>query len=513
MLYYLFFITHLPIFMPIEKTYLELSEDDGASHKFYEVTLEETTVSIRYGRIGTDGSAQTQQFGNPDEARRFAAKKIKEKSSKGYAPAIQGERQKRARTVTRRMIESAPQPTQRRSSSGTSSVRTPQPSLSKAPLIWSFQSGSTAFGIFIDPKNCWIGNEGGRVFKLNHDGEVVSQYQLPDGVKCVIADNDWIYVGCDDGNVYDLTGKTPRIAYQISEQVDIYWLDIRNGLLGVSDGNGGVTVINYNDEEQWNRKGKGDRAWMIRCDVDGWVIAGDSRGVTCYDGVDGTEVWNQKTDSVLFGWQERKTVYAGTASGKIYAIGKQGELQRVYQADAAVYSCATAQDGQYVFAGDNNGTIYCFREDGERIWKLSTGCGSACSMQYHEGKIYIVTTHGTLACMDAGEEAILHAQQGVLPATRSISAPAPVAVAETTALETVAPAAVMGNTQGVVLKCVREGGKLRMKVLTEGYQNWYVQFPNNLRQEGAVYLVDEIREAAQGGFYRAYGNIYGMENA
>jgi predicted DNA-binding WGR domain protein len=494
--------------MPTEKTYLELSEDDGASHKFYEVILEETNVAIRYGRIGTDGSAQTQQFSSSDEARKFAAKKIKEKSSKGYAPAVQGERQKRARTVTRRMIESSSpssQSTRRSASSG--------PALKKAPLLWSFQSGSTAFGIFIDQHACWIGNEGGRVFRLNHDGEVVSQYQLPDGVKCVIADNDWIYVGCDDGNVYDLTGKIPRVAYQIHENVDIYWLDIRNGLLGVSDGNGSITVINYNDEEQWSRKGKGSYAWMVRCDANGWVIAGDSKGVSCYDGVDGTEVWNQKTDSVLFGWQEAATVYAGTSSGKVYALSKQGELQATYQADAAVYSCATAENGKYVFAGDNNGSVYCFQESGERLWKLNTGCGSACSMQYHGGMIYIVTTQGTLACMDASEEAILSAQQGVLPATRSIAAPAPVAVAETTVLETVIPASVAGNTQGVVLKCVREGGKLRMKVMSEGYQNWYVQFPNNLRQEGSVYLVDEIREAAQGGFYRAYGNIYGMDQA
>ncbi|MES2731327.1 MAG: WGR domain-containing protein [Bacteroidota bacterium] len=497
--------------MPIEKTYLELSEDNGASHKFYEVVMEETTVTIRYGRIGTDGSAQTQQFGNPEEARKFAAKKIKEKSSKGYAEAVIGLRQKRARTVTRRMIDS---PASSGTTSGTASRsrQSPQPPTLKAPLLWSFQGGSTAFGIFIDSRSCWIGNEAGRVFKLNHEGEVQSQYQLPDGVKCIIADNDWIYLGCDDGNVYDLTGKVPRVAYEISEEVDIYWLDIRNGLLGVSDGKGGVTVINYNDEEQWHKKGQGQAAWMVRCDESGWVIAGDSQGVTCYDGVDGTQVWNVKTDSVLFGWQEREAVYAGTGSGKIYALSKQGELLKTYKADAAVYSCATAENGKYVFAGDNNGSVYCFNENGDRLWKLSTGCGSACSMQYHLGKIYIVTTQGTLACMDASEEAIQNAQQGILPTTKSIAAPAPVAVAETTALETVTQVTGGANAAGVVLKCVKEGGKLRMKVMTSGYQDWYVQFPNNLRQEGAVYLVDEIREAAQGGFYRAYGNIFGLES-
>jgi outer membrane protein assembly factor BamB len=251
---------------------------------------------------------------------------------------------------------------------------------------------------------------------------------------------------------------------------------------------------------------------MVRCDESGWVIAGDSAGVTCYDGVDGTEVWHQPASGVLFGWQERETVYAGTSSGKIYAFSKQGDPQQVYQADNAVYSCATAENGRYVFAGDNNGAIYCFAENGDRLWKLATGCGSACSMQYHGGYVYIVTTQGTLACVDASEAAIQNAQQDVLPTTRAIQAPAPVAIVETTALETVRQPTSTANAQGVVLRCVREGSKLRMKVLTEGYHaDWFVQFPNNLRQEGAVYLVDAIRESAQGGFYRAYGNIYGLE--
>ena len=37
--------------------YLELSEEEasGTSHKFYEVIVEGLSVTIKYGRIGTDG--------------------------------------------------------------------------------------------------------------------------------------------------------------------------------------------------------------------------------------------------------------------------------------------------------------------------------------------------------------------------------------------------------------------------------------------------------------------------
>lgn len=38
-------------------TYLELSEDGGGAHKFYEVLVNGTEVTINYGRIG--GAGQT----------------------------------------------------------------------------------------------------------------------------------------------------------------------------------------------------------------------------------------------------------------------------------------------------------------------------------------------------------------------------------------------------------------------------------------------------------------------
>lgn len=76
--------------MARETTYLELSQEDGAAHKFYEVTVDGTEVSVRYGRIGATGQLQGSSFPTPDKARAAAAKKIGEKVRKGYAPAVRG---------------------------------------------------------------------------------------------------------------------------------------------------------------------------------------------------------------------------------------------------------------------------------------------------------------------------------------------------------------------------------------------------------------------------------------
>ncbi|NUU24943.1 MAG: PQQ-binding-like beta-propeller repeat protein, partial [Streptomycetaceae bacterium] len=326
---------------------------------------------------------------------------------------------------------------------------------------------------------------------------------LPDGVKCIVGDESWIYAGCDDGNVYDIGGKAPRVAYEIAENIDIYWLDIHDGTLGVSDAGGGVTAIDHEDESLWAERGRGTGAWMVRVDGEG-VYYGHSAGVEAYS-VDGKHQWHTKTNgSVLFGWQEKDDVYAGTSGNKVHRIRKSdGVMLATYDCTNSVFSCATARDGEYVFAGDSSGSVYAFQADGKRLWRLATGCGSAYSMQYHDERLYIVTTSGQLACIDVSEAAIHAAEQGTVPEVRDVKLASLAGVAPTTEVETTSDAGT-----GVVVECVNVGGKLRVHVVSAGYQTgWNVQFPKNMREAGARYVVDEVRESAQGGFYRAHGDI------
>ncbi len=468
--------------MAAEVTYLELSEETG-SHKFYEVTTCDCEMKIRYGRIGDNGNTSVKQFDTPEKAKAEADKKIKSKLKKGYEHAVMGVRKKRA--VTRRAISS------RRSTA------------KSAPVLWRFATGSDAFGIFVDKQGCWAGNEAGRVFALDHEGSVKRQYKLPDGVKCIISDKDWLYAGCDDGNVYDLTGKVPQVAYEISENVDIYWLDIYDGILGVADEDGNLTVVNHEDESQWSAKSSGSSGWMVRCDEIG-VYHGHSNGVTMYDWEDGSRIWHRKTDGqVLFGWQEESAVYVGTSHDKVIQISKKGKQGIVCGCDDTVYSCAATEDGKFIFAGDSSSSVYCFDANGKRLWKLATGCGSAYSMQYFQQRLYLVTTNGSLTCIDASEKAIAEAEGGRVPKAKSIKAPSVSDAARVGQIATTS-----STSGGVLLECYKQGSKLRVRVLSDGYKKrWNVQFPKNLREEGAQFVVDELRESARGGFYRAYGEI------
>ncbi|WP_030694259.1 WGR domain-containing protein [Streptomyces globisporus] len=470
-------------------TYLELSQDGGGAHKFYEVTVEGLAVSVRYGRIGSDGQTQRSTFPTVAKAQAAAAKKIGEKVRKGYAPAVPGQRA--ARPVTRREVTSAP-----------STAR------AVAPVLWRFRTGSAAFGIHVDEERCWVGNQAGDVFTLDRGGEVQARFSLPDGVKCLVADDFWIYAGCDDGKVYDLSSKLPFAAYDIATDVDIFWLDIHEGVLHVADRSGRLTVIDHEDEHQWARAGAGEHAWMVRADGDA-VYYGDTRGVAAHAPDGGGELWRAPTEGgVLFGWQEDTAVYAGTSRKKVQRLAKKdGRLEAVYSCDSPVYSCATSPGGRFVFAADSASSVYCFAENGTRLWKLGTGGGSALSMQYRDERLYLVTTDGSLVCVDASEAAIEAAQQGTVPVARDVKLAAALPVYEPATTATAITTVSDAPAGSVVVECVTESGRTRVRVVSQGYESgWNVQFPRAIREPGARYVVDALHPAA-GGFYRVRGDI------
>ncbi|MFY0534336.1 WGR domain-containing protein [Nannocystis pusilla] len=61
--------------------------EEGGSRKFWEIAIEGHTVTVRYGRIGTDGQTKVKQHGTPEEAAKDAAKLVAEKTKKGYVEA------------------------------------------------------------------------------------------------------------------------------------------------------------------------------------------------------------------------------------------------------------------------------------------------------------------------------------------------------------------------------------------------------------------------------------------
>ena len=61
---------------------------DGNSCKFWEITTGGKNVTVRFGRIGTNGQTQTKTLADADAATKHAEKLIKEKTGKDIIPTV-----------------------------------------------------------------------------------------------------------------------------------------------------------------------------------------------------------------------------------------------------------------------------------------------------------------------------------------------------------------------------------------------------------------------------------------
>ena len=57
--------------------------EDGTS-KFWEISVEGATLTVRYGKLGSEGQAKTKALATPEQAEAERAKLVREKTRKGY---------------------------------------------------------------------------------------------------------------------------------------------------------------------------------------------------------------------------------------------------------------------------------------------------------------------------------------------------------------------------------------------------------------------------------------------
>ena len=63
---------------------VELVFEEGISTKFWRARVEDNSVHINYGKVGTDGTTQIKDYGSPAQASTEYNKLIAEKRRKGY---------------------------------------------------------------------------------------------------------------------------------------------------------------------------------------------------------------------------------------------------------------------------------------------------------------------------------------------------------------------------------------------------------------------------------------------
>jgi Ca-activated chloride channel homolog len=181
-------------------------------------------------------------------------------------------------------------------------------------------------------------------------------------------------------------------------------------------------------------------------------------------------------------------------------------------------TAGSADTLERVSNADGGVVVQCLREGGKlRVRVVSEGYEGDRNVQFprsirQEGVTYVVETiqpsadgsfyraSGTIRrLVRPGEEHLVSSGSTRQPTAKRQKADA-ISLAD---LETTTS---VGD--GVLLQCLKDGKKLRIRVVSDGYSPIYnIRFPRSIREEGALYVVDEVEEVASGGSYIAYGKI------
>lgn len=93
-----------------KKTYLEYQK--AQSHKFWEIVVDGASHTVRFGRVGANGTAKSKSFDSPNEAKAAAKKLIDSKLKKGYEPASAKKAPKEStKKAAKRTVNKAPKKT------------------------------------------------------------------------------------------------------------------------------------------------------------------------------------------------------------------------------------------------------------------------------------------------------------------------------------------------------------------------------------------------------------------
>jgi Ca-activated chloride channel family protein len=184
----------------------------------------------------------------------------------------------------------------------------------------------------------------------------------------------------------------------------------------------------------------------------------------------------------------------------------------------------SAADLETTAAVNGGVELVCSREGGKlRMHVASEGYDRSLNVQFprnirEEGVHYVVETlqlsaNGTFyRAVGSVRRLALPGQEHLYRGSRSRATSAGHSgppQASNVSARTAADLETTTSADGCVLvQCIREGSKLRARVVSDGYDpNYNMRFPRDIREEGILYVVDQVIETANGGSYIACGKI------
>eukprot|EP01102_Stenamoeba_stenopodia_P011709 TRINITY_DN3622_c0_g1_i1.p1 TRINITY_DN3622_c0_g1~~TRINITY_DN3622_c0_g1_i1.p1 ORF type:complete len:543 (-),score=114.39 TRINITY_DN3622_c0_g1_i1:103-1731(-) len=381
-----------------------------------------------------------------------------------------------------------------------SNKRKAESSLEKCSPKWEIKIQSSVSAIYVDDDVCLYGDSMGNIVSVNHDTGAIKQIVLLGSMVLAITRDvgGFLYVIGKDGSLYDCTDLSSPfqiIPSNPSFSNNIESAHVYDGNLVVNQGAKGCTKLNFEGEVEWISASLGNSAWTVQTDGSK-VYYSSNDELMAVDFASGKELWRRKVDSkIVSGVLYDNVMYVGQNSGGS-AVPSEVENAIIKYTSSKGFSVTV--DEIHFYGGSVPIEIYD-RKSGEKLRQLVRSTGMVGTLFVHNNKLYIGTMMHTFECITLDNPS---------QKTKKVKVPK---MTELKCVEKL-PSVAEAREGEVVCECVQEGKQLRVRPVSPGYNSkWNVQFPSNLREKGAKYVVSQLLEAVNGGYYRAKGSIQKLQ--
>lgn len=267
--------------------------------------------------------------------------------------------------------------------------------------------------LWVDDQGCWLCLRDGRIVVLNHQGALIQQYQLPKDSHCLALLDETPYVACQDGNLYELTGKLPQAVYDLRPLNQTYYqylilaLEAGQHHLAVADACGYLEVINTELRRQWQHHEPDHwQSWFLGSDEQ-TLYQGHYRGVTAYDLSTGKRQWFQALETpVLCGLVTTDSLIIACGNRTLYRLGKVPDLKTqevsvtpFYTSTDIPYCLALAEDRTSFWLGTHNSRLERLDFTGTVKDDIQLGVGGITAIQAWREALYATTGQGIVVSL------------------------------------------------------------------------------------------------------------------
>ncbi len=197
---------------------------DGKSRKFWEISVEGPSYTVRYGRVGTSGRSSTKEFASADKAAAAAEKLIRQKTKKGYAP-VSGDAD--AASPPERSAPPPPKAPPKPTPSTTRAAAEPTPLRPSGAGVWTkMELGGAPLAIASDgrivvtsyrsPTDWWkvVAPDGTTLHEVQGDRLSAAAFS-PDGTRIVVGDRGGEKVSVYGASEFNLIASRRLLTYDV----------------------------------------------------------------------------------------------------------------------------------------------------------------------------------------------------------------------------------------------------------------------------------------------------------